>query len=69
MTLNRPEVYNAYNGEMIEALLAAYDALAGQSPRAVVIAGKGKNFQAGADVKWLDAVGPPRRRRIYAPRA
>jgi methylglutaconyl-CoA hydratase len=57
VTLNRPEVYNAYNGEMIEALLAGYDALAREKPRAVVIAGKGKNFQAGADVKWLDAVG------------
>jgi len=56
VTLNRPEVFNAYNGEMIESLLAAYDALAKEKLRAVVIAGKGKNFQAGADVKWLDSV-------------
>jgi methylglutaconyl-CoA hydratase len=56
VTLNRPEVYNAYNGDMIEALLAAYDALAGRALRAVMITGQGKNFQAGADVKWLDAV-------------
>jgi len=56
VTLNRPEVYNAYNGELIAALLKAYDALAGKSLRAVVIAGKGKNFQAGADINWLDAV-------------
>jgi methylglutaconyl-CoA hydratase len=56
VTLNRPEVYNAYNGDMISGLLAAYDALGAQSLRAVVITGKGKNFQAGADVKWLDAV-------------
>jgi methylglutaconyl-CoA hydratase len=56
VTLNRPEVYNAYNGDMIAGLLAAYDALGAQSLRAVVITGKGKNFQAGADVKWLDAV-------------
>jgi methylglutaconyl-CoA hydratase len=56
VTLNRPEVYNAYNGEMIAALLASYDALAGKNLRAVVIAGAGKNFQAGADVNWLDAV-------------
>ena len=56
VTLNRPEVYNAYNGAMIAALLAAYDALAGENLRAVVIAGAGKNFQAGADVNWLDAV-------------
>ena len=56
VTLNRPDVYNAYNGELIAALLSAYDALAGEPLRAIVIAGAGKNFQAGADVKWLDAV-------------
>ena len=56
VTLNRPEVYNAYNGELIAALLKTYDALAGKSLRAVVIAGKGRNFQAGADINWLDAV-------------
>jgi methylglutaconyl-CoA hydratase len=56
VTLNRPEVYNAYNGELIAGLLKTYDALAAKSPRAVVIAGKGKNFQAGADINWLDAV-------------
>ncbi len=56
VTLNRPEVYNAYNGEMIAALLAAYDALAEKNLRVVVIAGAGKNFQAGADINWLDGV-------------
>ena len=56
VTLNRPEVYNAYNGDMIEGLLAAYEDLAGKLLRAVVIAGAGKNFQAGADINWLDAV-------------
>ncbi len=56
VTLNRSEVYNAYNGEMIAGLLAMYDTLAKQSLRAVVITGAGKNFQAGADVTWLDSV-------------
>ena len=56
VTLNRPEVYNAYNGELIAALLAIYDSLAGKALRAVVIAGKGRNFQAGADINWLDSV-------------
>lgn len=54
--LNRPEVSNAYNGELITALLKAYDALGRESLRAVVITGKGRNFQAGADINWLDAV-------------
>ena len=56
VTLNRPEVYNAYNGDMIVALLKTYDALAGKPLRALVISGKGKNFQAGADINWLDEV-------------
>jgi methylglutaconyl-CoA hydratase len=56
VTLNRPEVYNAYNGDMIAGLLAAYDALGKQNLRAVLITGKGKNFQAGADVNWLNSV-------------
>lgn len=56
VTLNRPQVSNAYNGELIAALLAAYDALSRKKPRAVVIAGAGRNFQAGADLNWIDAV-------------
>ncbi len=56
VTLNRPEVYNAYNGEMISGLLKIYDALAAKAPRAVVITGNGRNFIAGADINWLDAV-------------
>jgi methylglutaconyl-CoA hydratase len=56
VTLNRPEVYNAYNGEMISALLALYDKGAKQNLRAIVITGAGKNFQAGADVNWLESV-------------
>ena len=57
VTLNRPEVNNAYNGELIQGLLAALDALGeAKDLRAVVIKGNGKHFQAGADLKWIDAV-------------
>lgn len=56
VTLNRPEVYNAYNGDLIAALLIAFDELGREPLRLAVIAGKGRNFQAGADVNWLDAV-------------
>jgi methylglutaconyl-CoA hydratase len=56
VTLNRPEVYNAYNGDLIAALLVALDELGREPLRAAVITGKGRNFQAGADVNWLDAV-------------
>jgi methylglutaconyl-CoA hydratase len=57
VTLNRPDRNNAYDGALIAALLAALDTL-DKTPglRAVVIAGRGKHFQAGADLKWIDAV-------------
>jgi methylglutaconyl-CoA hydratase len=54
--LNRPAVHNAYNGDFIASLLVAFDELGGKPLRAAVITGKGRNFQAGADVNWLDAV-------------
>jgi methylglutaconyl-CoA hydratase len=57
VTLNRPEVNNAYNGELIQGLLAALDALEqAVGLRVVLIKGNGRHFQAGADLKWIDAV-------------
>lgn len=57
VTLNRPEVNNAYNGAMIDGLLAALEALGGEKNlRAVVLNGNGKHFQAGADLKWIESV-------------
>ena len=57
VVLNRPEVNNAYDGELINGLLAAIDALAGADAlRAILVKGNGRHFQAGADLKWIDAV-------------
>jgi methylglutaconyl-CoA hydratase len=57
VVLNRPEVNNAYDGALIDGLLAALDALARiERLRAVVITGNGRHFQAGADLGWIDAV-------------
>jgi methylglutaconyl-CoA hydratase len=57
LVLNRPEVNNAYDGELIDGLLAAMDALARVARlRAVVIRGNGRHFQAGADLGWIEAV-------------
>jgi methylglutaconyl-CoA hydratase len=57
VTLNRPERYNAYDGALIEALLAVLDSLdKTRGLRAVVIGGKGRHFQAGADLTWINAV-------------
>ena len=57
VVLNRPERNNAYDGALIQALLATLDALE-KTPglRAVVIGGRGRHFQAGADLKWIAAV-------------
>lgn len=57
VVLNRPEVNNAYNGDLVQGLLDAVDALgAATALRAVVIRGNGRHFQAGADLKWLTSV-------------
>ena len=54
LALNRPEVGNAYDGLMIEALLASIDALCDHKElRVAVLTGMGKHFQAGADLAWL----------------
>jgi methylglutaconyl-CoA hydratase len=59
VTLNRPEVNNAYDGALIAGVLAAMDEL-GKRPnlRVVVLRGNGKHFQAGADLKWINSVRP-----------
>jgi methylglutaconyl-CoA hydratase len=54
LTLNRPEVRNALNDEMIAELAAWTDGIAADpAVRIVVIAGAGKSFSAGADVDWM----------------
>ena len=55
--LDRPEVHNAYDAAVIDQLAAALDAV-GQDPkvRVVVLRGRGKHFQAGADLNWLRAL-------------
>lgn len=58
VTLNRPEVNNAYNGDMLAGLHEAMDMLADTSQaRVVVLKGSGRHFQAGADLAWISSVG------------
>ena len=55
--LNRPQVGNAYNGELIEGLLAAVEALAANAAlRVLVVSGNGRHFQVGADLTWIEQV-------------
>ena len=52
--LNRPEVRNAFNEIMIAELTRAFKAAdADKSVRAVVLAGHGPAFCAGADLNWM----------------
>jgi methylglutaconyl-CoA hydratase len=62
VTLNRPEVNNAYDSGLIHGVLSAMDELS-KKPllRVVVLKGNGKHFQAGADLKWINAVRPQSR--------
>jgi methylglutaconyl-CoA hydratase len=55
LTLNRPEKANAYDEAWLLAGAAALQRLAEDpSVRGLVIRGAGKNFQAGADINWLN---------------
>lgn len=57
VTLNRPEVNNAYDEALIQGLHDAMDALGTQpGVRVVVLRGAGRHFQAGADLKWIRSV-------------
>ena len=61
VSLNRPDVGNAYNGAMIDGLLKVIDTVVSDPKlRAVVLRGEGKNFQAGADLKWIRSVSAAR---------
>ena len=54
LTLNRPDVRNAFDEGMIADLTAAAaQAAADATLRAVVIAGAGKAFCSGADLAWM----------------
>lgn len=55
VTLNRPDVHNAFNETLIAELTDALRALdANPRVRAIVLLGAGKSFCAGADLKWME---------------
>ena len=56
--MNRPELHNAFNPQLIADLTAACRELeADDAVRVVVLAGRGKSFSAGADLNWMKAAG------------
>jgi methylglutaconyl-CoA hydratase len=54
VSLNRPEVRNAFNDVVIDELTRwAHSAAQGRRPRVAVLDGAGKAFCAGADLAWM----------------
>jgi methylglutaconyl-CoA hydratase len=54
ITLNRPEVHNAYDERLIDELAGTLQGLReDRRVRVVVLRGNGKHFQAGADLNCL----------------
>ena len=54
ITLNRPEVRNAFNDAVVRELTQAFeDAASDAAVRAVVLAANGAAFCAGADLHWM----------------
>ena len=52
--LNRPDVHNAFDPEMVDALTAALKKLeSNDKVRAIVLLGAGKSFCAGADIEHM----------------
>ena len=54
VTLDRPEVRNAFNDELIPELAQAFRELGARDDvRCIVLAAEGKAFCAGADLNWM----------------
>jgi methylglutaconyl-CoA hydratase len=54
VTLNRPEVRNAFNDEVIAEVTAVFSELSERAEvRCIVLAGNGPAFCAGADLNWM----------------
>jgi enoyl-CoA hydratase/carnithine racemase len=64
ITLNRPEVFNAFNAPLHAALADALAEAAAPDVRAVVITGAGKGFCAGQDLKEFREIEGTIRERL-----
>ncbi|GGF76534.1 enoyl-CoA hydratase [Azorhizobium oxalatiphilum] len=54
LTLNRPEVHNAFDDTLIDALTQAYEAAGADSTvRAILLRAEGPTFCSGGDLNWM----------------
>src|SRR6266852_2811932 len=52
--LNRPDVHNAFNNELVKQVTDAFAELGQRDEvRVIVLAGNGKSFCSGADLNWM----------------
>ena len=68
LTMNRPQQMNLLTSEMLEALQTAFDSLVSDKKiRVVVLAGSGKGFCAGHDLKEIRALKEqPKIEKLFA---
>jgi len=64
ITLNRPDVYNAFNRELHAALATALEEAADPGVRAVVVTGAGRGFCSGQDLQEFRQIGGGIRERL-----
>lgn len=54
ITLNRPEMHNAFDDTLISALIEEFNRLERErSVRVIMLAARGKSFSSGADLNWM----------------
>lgn len=53
VTLNRPDVHNAFNDELITEAIELFSNVGTPGRKVVVLRGTGPNFCAGADLNWM----------------
>lgn len=70
VVLDRPELRNAFDDVLVARLTETFETLAADGTvRAIVLAGEGRSFCAGADLSWMKrmvAYGPDENRRDAA---
>lgn len=52
--LNRPELHNAFNAELIEEMITLFESF--REERLIILSGRGPSFCAGADLNWMKAM-------------
>lgn len=54
VTLNRPQIHNAFDEKVIAELISAFGAIAtNDQVKVMILAATGKSFCAGADLNWM----------------